>query len=135
VSLKGNPQRLRDIGKNIAGVGQVVKLAIAARVAPAITELALASFDRGETPYGEAWSPGYDGRDVDLYESGAIRGTLRFISIGGRVRCVMGVKHAKFQVGKRRVLPAPGQTMPASWRDVAGRISREEISLHLAKVA
>lgn len=135
MSLKGNPQKLRDIGKNIAGLGQVVKNKIAARVAPAITELALASFDRGETPFGDAWPPGHDGRDVDLVESGAMRGTLRFVAIGGRVRCVMGVKWAKYQVGKRKVLPAPGQTMPGPWRDVAGRISREEITLALGKAA
>jgi hypothetical protein len=135
LTLRGNPQRLRDLGRNLGDLPQVARNRIASRVAPAITELALASFDRGETPFGDAWSLGYDGRDVDLVRSGAMRGTLRFVAIGSRVRCVIGVKWAKFQVGRRRVLPAPGQTMPASWRDVAARISREEIALALPRDA
>lgn len=135
MSLRGNPQKLRDIGRNLGGIPQVVRNRIAARAAGEITELALASFDAGVTPFGDPWLPGFDGRDVDLVRSGSLRSTLRFIAIGGRVRCVMGVRHAKYQVGVRRVLPAPGQTMPASWRAAAARISREEIDREARRAA
>ena len=135
MSLTGNPQKLRDIGKNLGNVAQVTRLKIAARVAPAITGLALASFASGEAPTGEPWRPGADGFDVTLVESGSLRAGLRFVAVGARVRAVLGVRYAKYQVGRRRVLPAPGQQMPASWREAAGRISREEIAAHLAQVA
>lgn len=135
MSLRGNPQTLRNIAKNIGDVPQVVRIRIAARAAGAITDLALGSFDAGVTPFGDAWAPGSEGQDVDLYESGALRATLRFVAIGGRVRCVMGVKYARFQVGKRRVLPAPGQTMPQNWRDAIAAISREEIPRALPMAA
>jgi hypothetical protein len=135
VSLKGNPAKLRDIARNLGEMPQVVRNRVAARAAEAITDLALSSFDAGQTPFGDAWAPGDDGRDVDLYKSGALRGSLRFVASGSRVRCAMGVKHARYQVGKRRVLPAPGQTMPDSWRAACAAITAEECDAHARKVA
>lgn len=128
MSLKGNPQRLRDIGRNLRSMPTTVVQAIAARCAPAITELALASFDAGTDSYGAPWLPGYDGRAVDLVKTGAIRSGLQFIAIGRRVRCVLGARHAKYQVGKRAILPSAGKTMPATWRAVSATITREECS-------
>lgn len=135
MTLRGNPQRLRDLSKSLGDLPQVAKIQIAKRGAEAITGLALASFDAGQTPFGDEWPPSREGRDVDLVDSGALRATLRFISIGGRMRAVLGVKHARYQVGKRRVLPAPGQTMPASWRGALADITADVVSTHLRKVA
>ena len=128
MSLKGSPQRLRDIARDLGAMPVTVAQAIATRCAPALTDLALASFDAGTDAYGAPWAPGYDGREVDLLRSGALRGGVSFVAIGRRVRCKLGARHAKYQVGKRAILPAPGQTMPGAWSAAAATITREECS-------
>ncbi len=122
--LRGDVRTLRNIGKNLPTTA--IAQRVAARVAPEITTLALASYDAGQTPYGDAWPPGHDGRDVDQVESGAQRAALQYVAIGTRVRCTLPQKYTKYQVGRFGILPRAGQTMPSSWRAVCERISHEE---------
>lgn len=123
--LRGNPRNLRSITKNLGST--VIAQRVAARAAPAITTLALAAFDRGETPYGDAWPVGHDGRPVDMVESGALRAKVAFVATGTRIRCLLGVKYAKFQIGKRKILPSGNGSLPTDWRDVIHGISLEEL--------
>lgn len=103
--------------------------AIAKRVAPELTRLAGASFDARETPYGDAWAPGHDGNDVTLVKSGALRSKLTFAAIGTRVRAVLSVPYARYQIGKRRILPTA--VMPATWQEAMREIAVDELSMAL----
>jgi hypothetical protein len=130
--LKGDPRTLREYARHLVRtVGVSTAQEIARRAAPELTTQALASFDAQRTPYGDPWEPGHDGKDVDLVESGGLRRTLKFEPIGTRMRAVLAVKHARFQVGKRSILPPGGRTLPTSWKVTLERISRDVIGERL----
>lgn len=130
--LTGNPANLKALAAKLRQVPIRVATKAAAKIAPKLTELARASFAAGENPYGDTWEPGAKGQRVDLVESGALRGQLRFAAIGTRVRAVLGVRYAKYQIGKRKILPIGGSAMPVSWSSAIGEIVTAEIASDLA---
>jgi hypothetical protein len=124
-------KRLREFARSLRRVTDTATMQrIAERVAPDLTDAAQASFAARETPYGDAWRPGADGNDVTLERSGALRSGLKFVAIGTRVRCVLGARHAKYQVGKRQVLPSG--VLPESWQDHIRTVAHDEIAKTLA---
>ena len=130
--LTGNPANLKALATKLRQVPVRVAQRAAAKIAPRLTELARASFDAGENPYGDAWEPGAEGQRVDLVQRGALRAQLRFTAVGTRVRAVLGVPYAKYQIGKRKVLPIGGSAMPAAWSRAIGEIVNAEIAADLA---
>lgn len=132
MSLRGDPRTLRDLGRAIARAGGIATAQrVAKRAAPELTELVRSSFDAQRSPYGDPWPPGRDGQDVDLVESGALRGTLKFEAVGTRVRTTLGVPYAKYHVGERAILPPGGRAVPPPWKARIDSIAREEIAAAL----
>jgi len=133
--LKGDPSKLQKLGAKLRALPVLVAQASAERIAPALTAQARATFDAGETPYGDAWAPGADGQRVTLRQTGALASGVRFVAVGTRVRAVLGARYAKYQVGRRRVLPGPGAALPPAWRAAVDAIVRDELDQHLARGA
>ena len=125
--LIGNPRTLKDLNRKIQALPVKVQERIAAKVAPQLTALALESFARGEDPYGTTWQEGADGRPVTLERTGRLKGGLTFVSIGRKVRAKLGAPYAKYQVGKRRVLPPGARPLPVAWSEAIGATATAEI--------
>jgi hypothetical protein len=106
-------------------------LRVAEEAAPAITQLATQSFEKSETPYGLNWVPGVDGQVVTLRKTGALQRYIRYVAIGTKLRVSLGVRYAKYQIGKRPVFPRQGGELPESYSQVlertAVRIVKEEL--------
>ncbi len=108
---------------------------VASKVAPDITTRARAAFAAGQDPYGVAWAPGVNGQAVTLYKSGRLGASLLFVAVGTRVRAVLSVPYAKYQIGKRAILPPGGKAMPAAWSESIGTTAKKEIESALARAA
>ncbi len=129
--LKGNVASLQNFSKKIGELSKVVAIKIAAASADALTEVARASFDAGQDPYGNAWEPGDKGERVTLKKSGGTERGLYYVAIGTKLRARFAVAYAKYQVGRRRVLPTQGDVLPQPYIDAlskaAARVIREEL--------
>lgn len=86
---------------------------VARDAAPLLTRLTGASFAGHKNVYGEARPTGVNGRVLSLVKSGKTRDTLRFVSNGTIVRCVLAKPYMKYLIGKYGVLP--NGNMPTSW--------------------
>lgn len=125
--LVGNPRTLKRFAQSLQQLPTRITSKIAERSAPAITTALQTTFAAGTDPYGQPWAPGADGKPVDLVESGKLRGTLSFYPIGRRIVAKLGVKYAKFQVGRRRVLPPGGRPLPVAWSEQLAEIANAQI--------
>jgi hypothetical protein len=114
-SLHKFSQSLRELPRTIAKD-------VAFEAAPVITEFAQESFDKSEDPYGAAWAPGHDGKKVKLQDTGALRRFIRYVAIGTKLRVSLGVKYAKYQIGKRPVYPRQGGVLPKKYTDALTEI-------------
>jgi hypothetical protein len=83
MALKGNPRNLRRLNQTIATLPTVLAQKVAARAAAEITALARASFDGGQTVYGDARPAGKHGNALSLVATGFTRDNLQFVSDGG----------------------------------------------------
>ena len=104
---------------------------VAAKAAPAISALAREAFDSSTDPYGAAWAPGRDGGTVTLRRDGALEAFLRYVAIGTRLRVSLGVKYAKYQIGKRPVYPRAG-LLPAKYALALEQITIDEARASIA---
>ncbi len=107
---------LRQFANSLARLPLVLGHEIAKDQAPALSSLARESFESSATPYGVPWAPGVDGRKITLRKSGALERGVRYVAIGAKLRVALPTRYAKFQIGKRPVLPAQGADLPASYR-------------------
>jgi hypothetical protein len=114
-SLHKFSQKLRELPRTFAKD-------VAAEAAPVITEFAQTSFDNSEDPYGAPWAPGSDGRKVTLRKTGALERFIRYVAIGTKLRVSLGVKYAKYQIGKRPVYPRQGAPLPKKYSDALASI-------------
>lgn len=89
---------------------------VAFRAAPVLTTAAAASFDAGRTVYGDARNQGVKGGALTLVRSGDTRRTVKFVSNGRIVRCVLGTPYAKYLIGRYGILPNGNAAMPHAWR-------------------
>jgi hypothetical protein len=99
---------------------------VAARAADRFSELALETFDAGETISGEPWAKGSDGKPVTLRKSGRTRAqATKYKAVGTRILASVGsVPYARYQL-KRGFLP---RRLPSSWELELRRIADEEIA-------
>jgi hypothetical protein len=109
-SLQAFSARLRKL----ASQETANKIAFAA--APKLTALVQAAFNASENPYGLSWAPGSEGQRITLRgKTGGIAAGLYYVAIGTRLRLRIAVKHAKYQLGKRRVAPSQGEELPTDY--------------------
>lgn len=130
--LRGNPATLRALAKSLQQEPRVLAQRTAARVAPVVSSMAQASYDGGQTVYGDARPAGVTG-PLDLYVSGKTRGSLGAVAIGTIVRFVLSTRAARYLVGKYRILPMGA--MPVQWSRAIGEIARQEAAAYFAKKA
>ena len=112
MTARGDLSSLRAFTKSLRALPKVVAQRVTSAAAPAITALALQTFDAGENPYGEEWAPGDEGQRVTLHKTGALENQIHYVAIGTKLRVALGVPYAKFQIGKRPVFPRQGDPLP-----------------------
>lgn len=120
-----NIAKLRDFEARLRSLPTVLAQKIAARAADEITALAKQTFAESEDAYGANWAPGHDGKRVTLRKSGGLERGVRYIAIGTKIRAVLGVAYAKYQVGRRPVLPRAGASLPIAYAQALSRITAE----------
>lgn len=123
---------LRAFAASLRRLPMVVAIKVAKRAAPALTEAAQASFAAGESPYGDGWEPGADGRRVTLRKTGALASGVRYVAIGTRIRLALTTAYAKYQVVRRPVTPPNGGPLPEAYADALARATAEVIREELA---
>ena len=99
--------------------------AVAYRGAPVITGMATASFDAGQNVYGDARPSAKGGGALTLLRSGDTRRTVKFVSAGRTIRCVLGTPYARYLIGKYGILPNGNAAVPATWREGLDRVVRD----------
>jgi hypothetical protein len=105
----------RFVNQQLAGLKTEVAQKAAAEIADEITRQARASFDGGQTVYGDARPTGVHG-PLSLVKTGTTRDSLRFSSDGGtKVRAVLGNPYMKYLIGKYVILPIGNAALPFSW--------------------
>jgi hypothetical protein len=120
VSLAKLSAKLRELPR-------VLAQRVAAAAAPAISTVAKSSFARGEDPHGVPWVPGADGQKVTLRRTGALERFVHYVAIGTKLRVVLGVPYAKYQIGRRPVFPKQGGALPKPYAAALERASGETI--------
>jgi hypothetical protein len=98
----------RQVLSKLPGAG--IKAAKAA--APELAELARASWDSGETPFGAPFV-GKAGRPLTLHRSGELEDSESFIPIGNKILVRVTAPYARYQL-KHGFLPQGG-SIPQSW--------------------
>jgi hypothetical protein len=110
---------IRDLKAALAYMPRAVSVEVAAAVAPEITRMAQESYDSGVDVYGVARKAGVNGQPLDLYETGSVRRDMKFTALDTRVSCTIGPNHARFLIGKYRILPIGDRSpVPATWARV-----------------
>lgn len=103
---------------------------VATKAAPVISKLSEETFRSSEDPYGAPWAPGHDGRKVTLKKTGDLAKHIRYVAIGTKLRVALGVKYAKYQVGKRLVFPRQG-LLPKAYSESLAQITQTTARAYL----
>lgn len=123
---KHNTKNLREFNNRLAAFSKTFAIRVAAKVAPAITALAVAAYQSGTTVYGYARPMGKRGK-LSLYKSGLAFRTTRFTSDGGsKIRAVLSKPYVKYLIGKYKILPCGNQALPWTWLLAIRKIVNEE---------
>lgn len=129
--LKGDVTRLRKLEATLRTMPRVLGAKIAASVAPTLSAKLVTTFNAGQNAYGDPWLPGYDGKPVDLRESGALAASARLVAIGTKIRGALGPRYSKWVVNVRGVFPRG--RMPKDWIDAVHATAGKVIAGELAK--
>lgn len=104
---------------------------IAARAAPAMSELAQGAHATGKTVYDRPRPRGVDGDPLSLERTGATKSALQFVATGRDIRTVKLPRYAKYLIGKYGLLPGGKGALPPAWRDrlreIAAHVLHDEI--------
>lgn len=122
---------LSQFANDLRQLPKVIAIKVAEAAAPALNAEAKRTFDAGQTPYGLNWVPSVEGQRITLRKSGDLEAHVRYVAVGTRLRAQLGVAYAKYQVGKRPVLPRAGVALPATYsrvlEQIAVRVAKEEL--------
>ncbi len=113
--LSGDLTSLAKFSADLRRLPTVVAQKVAAAAAPALTEVARSTFNAGEDAYGIGWAPKEDGTRATLKKSGTLASKVHYIAIGTKLRLALGVKYAKYVIGKRPDTPRQGQPLPPAY--------------------
>jgi hypothetical protein len=129
--LKGDVSSLAKLSANLRALPRVVAQKVTTAAADALTQAARETFDAREDAYGQAWEPRADGARATLRKSGSLASRIHYIAIGTKLRVALGVAYAKYVVGRRRIFPAQGGALPASYvrtlQRIAADVCRQEL--------
>lgn len=110
----------------------MIAIKITEAAAPVLTAIAMETFDAGESPYGDSWKPGEKGQKITMRKTGDLARYIRYVAIGTKLRVALGVKYAKYQIGRRPVFPRQGGDLPQPYVEalqrVAVRVVKEELN-------
>ena len=95
--------------------------------------MAKETFDASENAYGVTWEPGAEGDKVTLQKSGALARGVHYVGIGTKLRVVLSVPYAKYQIGKRPVFPSQGAELPTAYQKKLTEIAQKVITEELGK--
>lgn len=127
-------QSLKDFSAALQKLPATLGKRVAEIAAPKLTELARATYNASQDPYGKAWAPSVvDGSTVDLKETGAMYSQLVYEAVGPKVKVDMAAPYAKYQVGKRPVFPKANATLPVSYLEVLQQATSDTIKEQLVK--
>jgi hypothetical protein len=102
---------------------------IAARAAPAMSELAQDAHASGKTVYDRPRPRGVDGDALSLERTGATKRALQFVATGRDIRTAALPRYARWLIGRYDILP--NGPLPSAWRErlreVAARVLHDEI--------
>ena len=107
-----------------------MQAATAAKAAGAVSELARASFAAGQSPYGVPFGAGRSGKPLTMRRSGKLFAQVRYVAQGTRIRCVLGVPYARYQI-RHGLLPTPAEGIPTQWKATIRKIAEVEISVRM----
>lgn len=127
--VKADFAALRTMREKLARLPEVQE-AVAAVAAPAVSSLAGDTFDSGRGVYGDPFAPNKDGSTRTLKKSGRLRAQIRFVQIGTKIRCVLGVRYAKYRI-KDGILPRGGAALPVRWTAEIKRLAGAEMATRL----
>jgi phage gpG-like protein len=122
---------LADFSRDLRALPRVVAIKVAAAAAPVITDLAKKTFNASQEPDGKPWKPGAEGQLVTLRKTGDLAKYVTYVAIGTRLRVALGVKYAKYQIGKRPVYPRQEQGLPESYVRALMRVAVEVVRAEL----
>lgn len=121
--LSGNISSLAKFSADLLRLPTVVAQKAAAAAAPALTDVARATFESGENAYGTTWAIREDGSRATLKKSGALSSKIHYVAIGTKLRVALGVAYAKYVVGKRPVFPSQGGALPVVYVETLQRVA------------
>lgn len=102
---------------------------IAARGAPAMSELAQDAHSSGKTVYDRPRPLSVDGEALSLERTGDTKRALQFVATGRDIRTARLPRYAKYLIGKYDLLP--NGPLPQAWRerlrDIAAEVLLDEI--------
>lgn len=133
MSLQSSLASLAKFSSSLRALPTQLALRIADKSAPALTELAMQTFNAGEDSYGVTWEPGAEGQHITLRQTGALAKYIRYVAIGTKLRVALGVAYAKYQVGKRPIFPTQGGLLPLAYSRKLAEIAQREAKAFLAE--
>jgi hypothetical protein len=132
MSVRGNFRSLDQFSKQIKRLPKETAAKAAKIAAPEITRLGHETFDAGEDAYGNTWKPLKDGAPATLHKTGAMEEHLEYEAVGPKLKVKLGVKYARYQIGKRPVFPKRGK-LPDEYIAVLQRAAVDVMRVELAK--
>ena len=100
-----------------------IRASVAKDAEAVLTQRAQEAYDSGKTVYDTPRPVSkVTGAALTLKKSGKARAAVAFVAIGTIVRAQLGMKYAKYLVGKYGILP---QSLPAQWRADLEKLVRE----------
>lgn len=131
--LKGDLSSLKNFTAKLQELPRVLAQKVAAAAAPALTEAARATFDAGEDAFGVNWTPGSEGQRVTLRKSGDLASYIKYVATGTKLRIALGVRYAKYQIGRRPIFPKQGDPLPAAYQRVLEKVAIDTIRAELGR--
>ena len=131
--LTGNPRSLKSFTAKLRDLPRVVSIKVAENAAPALTAAARSTFSAGENAYGDAWAPKADGSRATLNVSGSLAAGVYYVATGTRIRVALGVRYARYVLGKRPIFPRQGSALPVAYLDAITKSAADTIRDALGK--
>jgi hypothetical protein len=112
-------KRLQELPRTLA-------IRVAAAAAPKLTAAMRATMAARSDAFGDSWIPTKDGAPLKFHERGDLTRVTRYVAIGTKIRVVLSVAWAKFQIGRRPIAPKQGESLPTEYRKALAAATTEQ---------